>query len=166
MSPLVSVLMPCYGDAELVEQTVPRILNRSRVDLEIVLLNNDSCQSEDVRTLAAGLHDHRVRVLELEHGAGFARAINAGIHETTGDLVFFANSDLFVAHGYVDEIVSFFERRPRAGCATGKILRYDIAQQRETDVIDTTGLTIGRDRRSWSATPLPCRFRMGRSTWW
>ena len=36
---------------------------------------------------------------------------------------------------------------PGAGCATGKVLRYDLAADRETDIIDTTGHTIGRDRR-------------------
>jgi GT2 family glycosyltransferase len=139
--------MPCYQDADLVERTVPRILGGARVEFELVLLNNDSHQAEHIRTLVTRFHDHRVRVAELEHGAGFARAINAGIHYTEGDLVVFANSDLFVEPGYLDEMVSFFQRHPRAGCATGKILRYDAARQRETDVIDTTGLTIGRNRR-------------------
>ena len=43
--------------------------------------------------------------------------------------------------------MSFFARRPRAGCASGKILRFDLPDLPETDVIDTTGLTIGRNRR-------------------
>ena len=60
------------------------------------------------------LADPRVRVVDLEHRA-FAKAINKGIEATAGDFVFFANSDLFVANGYVDEMSAFFERHPRAG---------------------------------------------------
>jgi GT2 family glycosyltransferase len=147
MSPLVSVLVPCYRDAHLVERALPRLLEGSRCTLEVVLLNNDSDQVEQIRGLAKAPADPRVRLLELPHQAGFAKAINSGIEATTGELVFFANSDLFVADGYVDEMVSFFERRPRAGCATGKILRYELDRDKETDVIDTTGHVIGRNRR-------------------
>ncbi len=147
MSVLVSVLMPCYRDFQLVERSLPRIIEGSRCDLELVLLNNDSGQVEDMRNFVGRLGDSRVRLLELEDKAGFVKAINAGIGTTTGELVFFANSDLFVANGYLDEMVSFFERSPRAACATGKILRYEIADDRETDIIDTTGHVIGRNRR-------------------
>jgi GT2 family glycosyltransferase len=147
MSALVSVLMPCYRDFHLVERSLPRILEGSRCDLEVVLLNNDSGQVENMHDLVHGLGDSRVRLLELEDKAGFIKAINAGIGATTGELVFFANSDLFVADGYLDEMVTFFERRPRAACATGKILRYEVDYDRETDIIDTTGHTIGRNRR-------------------
>lgn len=147
MSTLVSVLMPSYRDVQLVERSLPRILEGSNCDLEVVVLNNDSDQAEQMQRLVHGMDDPRVRVLELEHRAGFIKAINAGIGATTGELVFFANSDLFVADGYLDEMVSFFERRPRAACATGKILRYDVDCDRETDIIDTTGHVIGRNRR-------------------
>ena len=147
MSTLVSVLIPSYQDHELVQRSLPRILEGSTCELEVVLLNNDSSQLEALRDLVAAIGDPRVRVLDLEHRAGFAKAINVGIKSTAGELVFFANSDLFVARGYLDELVSFFERRPRAGCATGKILRYELETDRETDIIDTTGHVIGRNRR-------------------
>ena len=147
MSALVSVLVPCYRDAHLVTRALPRLLEGSRCKLEVVLLNNDLDQLERMRDLVVSLGDARVRLLELEHGVGFAKAINTGLAATTGEIVFFANSDLFVADGYLDELVSFFERRPSAGCASGKILRYDLVTYHETDVIDTTGLTIGRNRR-------------------
>jgi GT2 family glycosyltransferase len=144
---LVSALMPCFRDFHLVERSLPRILEGSGCDLEVVVLNNDSDQVEQMRGLVGGLSDPRLRLVELEHRAGFIEAINAGIAATTGELVFFANSDLFVAEGYLDAMVSFFERHTRAGCAIGKILRYDLKADRETDIIDTTGHVIGRNRR-------------------
>lgn len=147
MSALVSVLVPCYRDAHLVTRALPRLLEGSRCKLEVVLLNNDVDQLERMRDLVVSLGDARVRLLELEHGVGFAKAINTGLAATTGGIVFFANSDLFIVDGYLDELVSFFERRPSAGCASGKILRYELVNYHETDVIDTTGLTIGRNRR-------------------
>ena len=143
---MVSALVPCYGDLHVVTRSLPRLLGRTTSDLEVVLVNNDTRQLDGLRNLVASMGDARVRVLELEHGSGFIRAINAGIAATEGKLVFFANSDLFLGDGYVDELVSFFERNPQAGCATGKVLRYDVDRNRETSVIDTAGHAIGRDR--------------------
>jgi GT2 family glycosyltransferase len=142
----VSVVMPCYRDARLVERSLPRILAGSRAELEVVLANNDSGQADELRTLVDTLGDPRVRLLELEHGAGFIRAVNDGIASTSGELVFLANSDLFVADDYLDELVRVFERHPRAACATGKILRFELDGDGETTVLDSTGHTIGRDR--------------------
>lgn len=142
----VSVLMPSFRDHDLVERSLPRILDGTTCDLEVVVLNSDPTQAARLHSTVRSLTDARVRVVDLEQRA-FARAINLGIEATTGDFVFFANSDLFVSNGYVDEMVGFFSRHARAGAATGKILRYDLGADRKTDVIDTTGHVIGRDRR-------------------
>ncbi len=143
---MVSALVPCYGDLHLLERSLPRLLASSVNDLEVVLINNDETQSEGVAALAASRGDARARVLELEHGAGFARAVNAGIEATTGELVFFANSDLFVTESYISEIERLFAATPRAGAATGKILRFDLTRNEATRILDTTGHVIGRDR--------------------
>jgi hypothetical protein len=88
-----------------------------------------------------------VRILEMGFEAGFARAINRGIRATSGELVMFCNADLFPTKEYAAEIVAFFERRPRAGAAIGKILRYELGADRPTDLIDTAGLALNRQRR-------------------
>jgi GT2 family glycosyltransferase len=143
---MVSVLVPCYGDRDVLERSVPRLLSSAGVELEVVLINNDTRQAEGVRRLVALWDDERVRLVELEHAVGFAKALNAGIASSTGELVFFANSDLFVTDRYLGELQDFFDTHPRAGCATGKILRYDLTEDRESPVVDTTGLVMGRDR--------------------
>jgi GT2 family glycosyltransferase len=143
---MVSVLVPCYGDVHLLERSVPRLLASAGIELEVVLLNNDTSQADAVGGLVASWNNTRVRVLELGHGAGFAKALNAGIASSAGELVFFANSDLFVTESYVSELQHFFDTHPRAGCAAGKILRYDLTEDREASVIDTTGIVMGRDR--------------------
>jgi GT2 family glycosyltransferase len=143
---MVSVLVPCYGDLDVLERSVPRLLSSAGVELEVVLLNNDTRQAEGVRRLVGSWDDERVRLVELEHAVGFAKALNAGIASSTGELVFFANSDLFVTESYLAELRDFFDTHPRAGCATGKILRYDLTEDRESRVLDTAGLVMGRDR--------------------
>jgi GT2 family glycosyltransferase len=44
-------------------------------------------------------------------------------------------------------MIKFFDEHPNAGAAMGKLLRFDLASEQRTDVIDTTGLVLTRQRR-------------------
>ena len=141
----VSVLIPTHSDAHLLAKSLPTLLDHQG-EIEIIVLNNNP--SQDVTT-AIGDHadDERVRIIEMGWEAGFARAINRGIRESAGELVLFCNADLFPTPTYLTQIVAFFDRRPEAGAAIGKILRYDLNADAPTGLIDTAGLLLTRQRR-------------------
>lgn len=145
-SPRVSVLIPTYKDAELLRKSLPVFLEHPPDDIEIVVVNNDP--SQNVRAaLADCADDPRVRLVEMGWEAGFARAVNRGIRATSGEFVMLCNADLFPSPTYLAEILTFFEARPAAGAAIGKLLRYDLEAGRPTEVIDTAGLVLSRQRR-------------------
>lgn len=145
-SPRVSIVIPTYKDADLLRRSLPAFLDHPPGELEIVILNNDP--SQDVRAALRGIgDDRRVRLVEMGWEAGFARAVNRGIRETSGELVMLCNADVFPTPTYLAELVRFFESRPAAGAAIGKLLRYDLENDRATDVIDTAGLVLSRQRR-------------------
>jgi GT2 family glycosyltransferase len=141
----VSVLIPTHSDAHLLRKSIPTFLEHPG-EIEILIMNNDP--SQDV---AAAIGDYagdgHVRIIDIGWEAGFARAINRGIRESSGDLVMFCNADLFPSATYLAEMIAFFDRRPRAGAAIGKILRYDLTTDAATGLIDTAGLLLSRQRR-------------------
>jgi GT2 family glycosyltransferase len=144
-APRVSVLIPTYKDAHLLRKSLPILLGYPP-EIEIVVVNNDP--SQDVRAAIADYADDaRVRIVEMGYEAGFARAMNRGIHETSGELVMLCNADLFPSPTYLGEILAFFDSHPAVGAAIGKLLRYDLEADRPTDVIDTAGLVLSRQRR-------------------
>jgi GT2 family glycosyltransferase len=141
----VSVLIPTHSDAHLLRKSLPTLLDHPG-EIEIIVMNNNP--SQDV---TAGIGDYsddeRLRIVEMGWEAGFARAINRGIRESSGELVLFCNADLFPTPTYLTEIIAFFDRRPQAGAAIGKILRYDLNAGAPTGMIDTAGLLLTRQRR-------------------
>jgi GT2 family glycosyltransferase len=142
----VSVVIPTYKDALLLRQSLPIFLEYPPDDVEIVVVNNDP--SQDVRAAVGSQgDDSRVRLVEMGWEAGFARAVNRGIRETSGEFVMFCNADLFPAPTYLAELLAFFKAHPAAGAAIGKLLRYDLETDRPTDVIDSAGLVLSRQRR-------------------
>jgi GT2 family glycosyltransferase len=145
-APRVSVVIPTYKDAYLLRKSLPVLLEHPPDEVEVLVVNNDPTQ--DVRgSIGESADDPRVNILEMGFEAGFPRAINRGIRESSGELVMFCNSDLFPSATYLHGMLRFFDANPHAGAATGKLLRYDLENDRPTDVIDTAGLVLTRQRR-------------------
>jgi GT2 family glycosyltransferase len=142
--PRVSVLIPTYRDMHLLRMSLPPLLTGAHV--EVIVINNDPRQ--DVRSWARASLDAEILVLDMGYDAGFAAAINAGIHASSGEFVLFGNADLFLVESYTDELLSFLDHHPRAGCAGGKLLRYELDADVKTSAIDSAGLLMGRNRRA------------------
>jgi GT2 family glycosyltransferase len=145
-TPSVSVLIPTHQDAHLVRKSLPALLGNPADEIEVVILNNDP--SQDIQSsIGENADDPRVTIVEMGYEAGFARAINRGIRQSSGGLLMFCNADLFPCKTYLAEMRRFFDDQPRAGAAIGKLLRYDLRSDRPTDVIDSAGLLLTRQRR-------------------
>lgn len=145
MRPLVSIVFASYGSTHLLARAIPPVLSARTCDVEVLVVNNDP--GEDVAADLGPVAGGSVRIVEMGHNAGYCGAHNRGFAESRGEFVLFANADLFVSDDYVDELVAFMQRRPRAACANGKIFRYDLVEDRPTELLDTAGLSIGRNRR-------------------
>ncbi len=134
---------------QLLVKSLPTFLRRPPDETEILVINNDPMQ--DVRRFLyeklGAQAQARVRVWEMGFDAGFPRAVNRGIELTSGEFLLICNADLFPTETYIDVMQSFFASHPRAGMATGKILRYDLERHVPTDTIDTVGLVLSRNRR-------------------
>jgi N-acetylglucosaminyl-diphospho-decaprenol L-rhamnosyltransferase len=63
-----------------------------------------------------------VRLIALPRNVGFAAANNAGIRETTGDLILLLNSDTVVPEGALDGLVSALRADPQAAIAGPRLV--------------------------------------------
>jgi GT2 family glycosyltransferase len=145
-TPSVSVLIPTHHDAHLLRKSLPVLLRHPPDEIEIVIVNNDP--SQDVRSsIGENADDPRVTIVDMGFEAGVPRALNRGIRESNGELVMLCNADLFPSTTYLAEMQRFFDEHPGAGAAMGKLLRYDLVSDRPTDVIDSAGLLLTRQRR-------------------
>jgi len=88
----VSVLIPAFNEAKVIEASVRRVLASRDVRLEVIVLDDGSkdATSEIVRTAFAG--DDRVRLLTLANG-GKARALNHGLTLASGEIVVALDAD-------------------------------------------------------------------------
>ena len=142
----LSVLIPTHGDADLLRKSLPVLLADPAADIEVIIINNDP-QQDVRRAIGEYASDVRTTIVEMGYEGDFPRAINRGIRTATGDLVMLCNADLFPSRTYLPTLEEFFKRRGRAGAATGKLIRFDLECGEATNVIDSAGLILTRQRR-------------------
>jgi len=88
----VSVLIPAYNEARVIEATVARVLASVDTAIEVIVIDDGSKDEtgDIVERIFGG--DARVRLLRLVNG-GKARALNQGLLEARGDVVIALDAD-------------------------------------------------------------------------
>ena len=95
--PLVSVVVPCFNEQEVLRDTNQRLtaaLERMRLKFEVIYVDDGSADStpEILRELAG--HDERIRVVRFSRNFGHQMAITAGLEHASGDAVVVIDADL------------------------------------------------------------------------
>ncbi|MBN1128545.1 MAG: glycosyltransferase family 2 protein [Chitinispirillaceae bacterium] len=90
--PLVSIIIPAFNRAHLLERAIRSVLNQTLYDFELVVVDDGS--TDNTSTLPLLVHpDPRLRYLHLPENRGVSAARNAGVRATSASLLAFLDSD-------------------------------------------------------------------------
>jgi glycosyltransferase involved in cell wall biosynthesis len=89
-TPLVSVVIPAYNEADTVPDAIRSALAQSVTDLEVIVIDDGS--EDDTAEAARSIADPRITVL-TQHNQGVCVARNAGIAAARGTYVAFLDAD-------------------------------------------------------------------------
>ena len=82
--PLISVIIPIYNGAGLLEEAVQSILKQHLSDFELILINDGS--TDHSLTILQSFTDPRIRIINQEN-IGLAASLNKGVSVAKADLV-------------------------------------------------------------------------------
>lgn len=103
---MVSVIVPVYNGATMIEQCLHSILTQSYTDLEVIVVNDGSTDDTNAICERIAQKDHRVRLL-YQKNAGVSAARNNGIAIATGEYIAFVDADDYLAeNGLAQMLVS------------------------------------------------------------
>jgi glycosyltransferase involved in cell wall biosynthesis len=111
--PVVSVIIPCYKQAQYLPEAVASVLAQSFADWEIIIINDGSpdSTSEVARRLAARRPRQAIRLLERANG-GLAEARNSGIRLARGEYILPLDADDQLAPALLEKTVSCLQADP------------------------------------------------------
>jgi glycosyltransferase involved in cell wall biosynthesis len=117
-APLVSVVIPCYGQAAYLEEAIESVLAQTYAQVEIVVVDDGS--PDNAARLAARFP--WVRCVR-QANAGLAAARNAGIRESEGELLVFLDADDRLLPRALEAGVEELRAHPEAAFAFGRYRR-------------------------------------------
>jgi len=113
----VSVLIPAFNEARVIEASVRRVLASEQVRLEVIVIDDGSKDETSAIVRRAFADEPRVRLLTLENG-GKARALNEGLKLARGDIVIALDADTQFEPATIARLARWFAD-PRLGAVAG-----------------------------------------------
>ena len=94
ISPLVSIIIPCYNQAQYLPETIESLIYQIYKNWEAIIVNDGSSDptSKVAKELIEKYSNCKIRLLEKENG-GLARARNYGIEHANGDYILPLDAD-------------------------------------------------------------------------
>ena len=119
-TPRVTVVIPCYRQAEFLSDSVASVCAQSFVDLEIVIVDDGSPDdtAEVAERLAAAYPNRRIRLLR-QANQGLSASRNNGIAAAAGEYVLPLDADDLIAPTFVEDCVRVLDARTDVSIAYG-----------------------------------------------
>ena len=118
--PLVSVLIPCFNEEQVIVASVTRILASDWTNLEVLVLDDGSVDGTAQVVREAFKGEPRVTLLSFENG-GKARALNRGLAKTHGDIVVALDADTQFPPETIGRLARWFVD-PKVGAVAGNAI--------------------------------------------
>jgi glycosyltransferase involved in cell wall biosynthesis len=86
MSPLVSIVIPCYKGSRFLAEAIESCLQQTYAEFEVIVVDDASPENDGEIADRFAARDTRVRVLRHPVNGAVSRAFNTGFHAAQGDL--------------------------------------------------------------------------------
>lgn len=114
MSALVTIVIPCYMQAQYLQEAIDSVRAQTYPHWECIIVNDASPDHTATVADAAAATDSRIRVIHKPHNEGLAAARNSGIHAGTGTYIVPLDADDKLAPTFLDECLSAIAQHPGA----------------------------------------------------
>lgn len=102
MSPLVSIVIPCYNDKLFIEQSVSSALKQTYENKEIIIVDDGS--DDKTKLVLSKLISPGVKVITQDN-KGQSTARNVGIEEAKGEYILVLDSDDFIDFSFCEKAI-------------------------------------------------------------
>ena len=118
MSPILSIIIPCYNSEATLESTLESVLHQDFQEWEAIIVNDGSIDLTEEIALKWVYRDNRFKYFSKQN-EGLGKTRNFGISRAKGKYVLPLDSDNLVAKDFANEAVSILENNIKIGVVHG-----------------------------------------------
>lgn len=123
---LITIIVPVYNVASYIEQCLLSIFHQTYKNIEVLII--DDCGKDNsmqlVEVFLNKILDARFKVIHHSKNLGLSAARNTGIQESTGDYLYFIDSDDFISENCIETFVNLITKYPDAEVVFGSAVFY------------------------------------------
>lgn len=117
-APMVSVLIPCYNEADNLNSSIPHLLNLTYPNYELVFINDGS--KDDTLKIIRSWEKISDKVVGIDQeNGGKASAMNNGMRHARGKYIVGIDGDAILDYSAIEYMVQSLEEDPSLGAVTG-----------------------------------------------
>ncbi|WP_447641533.1 MULTISPECIES: glycosyltransferase family 2 protein [Chitinophagaceae] len=113
MTQSLSIIIINYNSAALIKGCLQSFVYSSRIAFDIIIVNNGKSNEDELSILKSF---PQVKWINMGYNAGFARANNEGIRQSTGDAVLLLNPDTLILDNAIDHVLNRFAKSSYVAC--------------------------------------------------
>ncbi len=123
MSPILSIIIPCYNHGHFIIDAIESIETaKDKYPLEIIIINDGSTDLNTIKILK-NLENKGYNVLNQKNG-GLGNARNEGIKIAKGKYILPLDSDNKLEKPYLNDVIEFLEKNPEIDIVYGNALEF------------------------------------------
>lgn len=118
MTPIVTIVLPCYNGAGFLAQSIDSVVGQTFADWELILVNDCSTDHSLEIMRQYEEKDCRIHILNNEHNLKLPGALNRGFREAKGKYLTWTSHDNRMAPTMLEEFVAYLDTHPEKGLVT------------------------------------------------
>lgn len=124
MNSTISIIVPCYNQANFLQETVESALKSTYAELEVIIINDGS--TDNSREVAEELTEKYKNVFLLNQvNSGVTKARNAGIEFCKGKYILPLDADDLISPDYVGDAIKILKERPEVKVVYCEAVKFD-----------------------------------------
>lgn len=125
---LISIIIPVYNVEKLLPKCINSVLNQTYSNIEIILVDDGSTDASGSICDEYLKKDNRINVFHKKNG-GLSSARNYGIRNSSGNYLFFLDSDDFVDQNIIEKLLKSMIEHHSSISMSNRINYYDNGKQ-------------------------------------
>jgi len=118
-NPKLSIITVCFNAQNAIEACIQSVLSQTYSNIEYVIVDGQS--TDGTLSIIYKYKDHIAKIIS-EKDKGIYDAMNKGVQASTGDVVYFLNSDdRLYDHKVIEDIAEQFKKDKRLDIVYGKV---------------------------------------------